>query len=191
MNKKHTFLLLIFLFSCSNSNTANAKENSINLSYAPISVGNYWKYKCFAEGEFLFEKEIKITQKLKNKQQPYYQLELKTDGNTKVLKSFIWLNEEGNLLSSYQSNLKYSEIIMIKNPSIGSVIGENKVIKSEWIKTPATGRIKTIRIKNIPKSKEKNEFEISSFRNYAKNIGLISEADSLGGECELIDYKIL
>jgi hypothetical protein len=188
MNKKYIFLLLIFLLF--HTNISNAKEDTINLSYLPISVGNYWKYKCSSEGEFLFKKEIKVTKKLKNKLQTYYQLALKTDGDAKILKSFVWLNKEGNLLSSYQSTLKSPEIIMIKNPSIGSIIGKNKVFEAEWIQTPATDRIKTIKIKNIPDSKIEGDFEIANFKNYAKNIGLISEADSLGGECELIDYKI-
>lgn len=164
---------------------------NIKNSFFPLAVGNWWKYRCSVEGEVQFEKTLAIVSRVIRNGQTYYKAERGSLDDLLVV--YFYQDENGQIHEVFDPNSQDDEVITTRTMMIGDLVGELRVTRYEFVCTPATGKVKAAVAENF----KRDEPNLSADRLlewrgvfYAKDIGPIVEADGLGGDCILIEYKV-
>jgi hypothetical protein len=182
------------MFSVTNVSILRAGSGSSKTSsqsFFPLSLGNFWQYRCGAEGEAQFIKKVAVIGRQNGEKGPYFKLEQQV----KDRKLTIYLNSDssGKILRSLSPDSSKARVIAAHNMKVGETYGEDHVTREQVITTPATGSVKAIVLENFAPddpnlSQEKRDEWHGRF--YVQGIGLVSEGDGLGGDCALIKYKV-
>lgn len=167
-------------------------SNVIELNYFPLAVGNSWSYTCSVEGEHAFDKKITITGVELTNGIRYYRGELQVDNNPSSLKMFYFRDEKGGIYSMVDRESDENVLLISAHPQIGDAIGALTVSSEQEVVTPATGNIKALLVENYsleqPTLREERRMEWEG-KYYAQDVGVVIEADGLGGECMLVNFS--
>lgn len=194
-------IVLCFSFSCFHRlNASNKKkkvernENASSMaSFFPLSEGNRWRYRCSVEGNFQFEKEIKIVSVMIQKELRLHKVESRISTDEKPFVYYLF-NEKNKVFRTFDLNITERELEITVNPKLGDCLDQElKISRHDWVTTPATGKIKALIVENFnPEQSANTSNELLDWRGffYVRGIGCVAEADGLGGECVLIDYHV-
>ncbi|QPK63333.1 hypothetical protein IVG45_21445 [Methylomonas sp. LL1] len=191
MNK---IILLICLFLWTLSAKSEDQPSKISVAkhdFFPLEVGNNWSYTCSVEGEKAFEKEIKVIKPVDISGKPGYQASYVVNGVAADI--YFWEDDSHMIHRTYNRAGDIDEIVISRFAKIGDVLGELKITREALQKTLATGEIKTLVAENFDAESSglsgdrRNEWRGQFF---ADGIGLVVEADGLGGDCVLKSYSL-
>lgn len=161
-------------------------------SYFPLNVGNSWSYRCSTEGEFQFTKILRLASVIQRNNVQYFRSELQVK-NDRPLVYYMFVDDNNQVYSTPNLDLNGSELLITANPKVGEIVGAMTVAGNEMIDLPALKQVNAIRIENFdrddPNTPAEQRMEWMG-RYYARGIGLVMEADGLGGECVLVKYRI-
>ena len=162
----------------------------------PLTVGNSWSYRCSAEGSAAFVKTVKLTRSLLHDGKPFFQAEMRIRKDPKPLVYFLSTDQQGQVFSVMQVADNGREVLINAAPKAGDKLGNRSVAAGEMMHVPALGRAKVpvVRAENFfrddPNVSSEQRMEWSG-RYYAAGVGLVIEADGLGGQCVLTDHKLV
>lgn len=162
-----------------------------SVDYFPLAVGNQWQYACSVEGEKAFEKKLTIHKAVTIAGKPGYQATYIVNGSPAEL--YFWEDVNHIVHRSYTASGDLDEVIISRAAKIGDQYGELRVTREAMQTSLATGDIKTLVAENFDfesphiSSEKRNEWR-GLF--YANKIGLVVEADGLGGDCVLKNYSL-
>lgn len=173
--------------------SATHKKVKADDSYFPMGKGYYWKYRCGTEGEFHFEKTMRIISASISKKITLYKVEFKTSIGEKPFVYYLF-KDKGMIFRTFDLNITEREAVITVDPKLGDRIDkEFTIYRNRTVQTSVTGRVNTIVVENfnIEQSSAPTKDPMTwSGVFYAKGIGRVVEADGLGGECVLADYYI-
>lgn len=196
-------LALLFLFccqvsSCSAVDSEIAPKSEVKQSatksapYFPLAIGHRWSYSCSVEGEYAFDKSLTITGSEVDQEIEYFRVELRIGNDPEPLEMFYFLDKRGNVNSSVHQAPGENMLLISSDPHPGDIIGSLIVSSEPEVETPATGKIKALLVENFSlddpllSGEKRMEWE---GKYYARDIGLVIEADGLGGECSLVEFS--
>lgn len=189
--KIHGLYLLVVLLqvtACSANDDAGVSALSDTNTYFPLAVGNKWEYECSVEGEYAFDKALTITAIEMSGRNKLYRGELQTDDGAEPLVQYYSVDTNGVVYSSLEKSDKDKTPIISATPKDGDTINGLFVRKARRIDIPGLGAVEAILIENFeldnPKLSESKRMEWDG-KYYALGVGLVTEADGLGGECVL------
>lgn len=196
-------LLALFSLSCFQVTSCSAVDGGAmgdtevqrgtgkSAPYFPLAVGNSWRYSCSVEGEHAFDKTLSITGREAAQGIEYFRAELQVGDDPEPLEMFYFLDKQGAVRSSVNQAPGESLLLVTSDPRPGDAIGELVATSELEVETPATGKIKALLVENFsledPLLSEEKRMNWKG-KYYARGIGLIVEADGLGGECSLVDF---
>jgi hypothetical protein len=157
-------------------------------TYFPLVVGNEWEYDCSVEGEHAFYKTLNITAAENSNGSKIYRGELQMDDSSDILVLYYTTDLYGAVYSSLDKNKKSR--VKITPPNRQDVAGINGLFvrKGKEVELPGLGNVAAILIENFEledqKLSESMRMEWEG-KYYVRGIGLVMEADGLGGECVL------
>lgn len=161
-------------------------------SFFPLNVGNYWNYRCSAEGEYQFNKTIRLVSVITRNNVQYFRTELQVQKD-KPLVYYMFVDTGGQVYSAPDLGSEGSELLVTVKPKANERIGTMTVAGNEQIDLPTLKHINAVRIENF----NRDDPDVSAERRiewmgryYAQGIGLVMEADGLGGECVLMKYHL-
>ncbi|MET0065748.1 MAG: hypothetical protein ABW076_05335 [Candidatus Thiodiazotropha sp.] len=162
-------------------------------AYFPLSVGNRWRYSCSVEGEYLFDKTLTITGRELHQGMMYFVAQLHTGDDPASLNLYYHADESGGIHRSVDPAVADDTLLVSANPVPGDRIGKRQVAREEAVETPATGTVAALLIENFslddPQLHEEQRMDWEG-KYYARGIGLVIEADGLGGACALQEYVL-
>jgi hypothetical protein len=161
-------------------------------SYFPLAVGNSWRYRCSVEGEHAFDKTFSITGSEPIQGIRYFRVELLVGDDSSPLEMFYFQDKKGGIYSSVEKTYEHNTLMITANPSAGDSLGDLVVSSEQEVETPATGLIKALLVEKYslddPLLSEEQRMDWEG-KFYALGIGLVIEADGLGGECVLVEFN--
>jgi hypothetical protein len=174
-------------------NTETRQDTARSAPYFPLAVGNRWSYSCSVEGEHAFDKTLSITGREVTQGIEYFRAKLQVGDDPKPLEMFYFLDSQGDVHSSVNQQTPGEDTLLVSSdPHPGDVIGRLVASSEQEVETPATGKIQALLIENFsledPLLSEEKRMDWEG-KYYARGIGLIIEADGLGGECSLTDFS--
>jgi hypothetical protein len=177
------------------TSTSNRQvDNVMELNYFPLAVGNSWRYSCAVEGEHAFDKTISITAGKQIKGIHYFRAELQVDNAPSLLEMFYFQDEKGGVYSTVDRESDENVLLITANPKIGDAIGALTVSSEQEVVTPATDNIKALLVESYsleqPTLSDEQRMEWEG-KYYARDVGLVIEADGLGGECVLVEFSLV
>jgi hypothetical protein len=162
------------------------------VSYFPLAVGNYWTYRCSVEGEHQFTKTVRLVSASARENTQYFRVELRIKKD-KPLVYYLFADVDGQVFSAPNPSRDDSEPLITAAPKAGEHVGTWTVAGGERIDTPALKQVDTVRVENFnrddPQLSAERRMEWLG-RYYARSIGPVVEADGLGGECVLTQYRV-
>ncbi|MEW6290749.1 MAG: hypothetical protein AB1545_12945 [Thermodesulfobacteriota bacterium] len=185
-------LLAVQACNAEQGTVQGSKSSQVTNPYFPLSVGNSWTYRCSVEGQFQFTKTINITSADILDERQIYRAELRINNEPKSLVSYFIIEANGQVLSSLSPGVDAQEILITAVPSIGDKIGKFTVASKERSTMKTFPTTDVVRLENFsvddPEVPEDKRLEWRS-RTYGREIGLVEEADGLGGECVLYKFS--
>jgi len=180
--------VLLQITACSANEDAGISTASNINTYFPLTVGNKWEYECAVEGEHALDKALTITAIEMSGSNKLYRGELQTDDGADPLVQYYSVDTNGVVYSSLEKSNKDRTPILNATLKDGDTINGMYVRKARKIDIPGLGEVKAILIENFelddPKLSESQRMEWEG-KYYARGIGLVTEADGLGGDCVL------
>ncbi|TXG78808.1 MAG: hypothetical protein E6R11_04190 [Rhodocyclaceae bacterium] len=162
-------------------------------AYYPLNVGNTWTYRCSAEGSSAFEKTVKLTAVIDHEGKRFYRAEMRLKRDPKPLVTYLSTSGAGEVFSVFKVGEAAGEVLVTSAPKTGDRVGERMAVAGEKTRVPALGAVSVVRVENFgrddPKISADKRMEWSG-RYFASGVGLVAEADGLGGECVLTRYKV-
>jgi hypothetical protein len=161
-------------------------------SYFPLSVGNRWRYRCSVEGEHAFDKTISITGSELVQGVRYFRAELRVGDDPVPLETFYYEDGQGGIRFSVEKSQEQNTLLITANPSVGDSLGDLVISSEQEVETPVTGLIKALLVEKYSlddphlSGKQRMDWE---GKFYTLGIGLVIEADGLGGECVLVEFS--
>jgi hypothetical protein len=159
----------------------------------PLAVGSTWTYRCSAEGEFQFEKTLTAVSELEAGETTLFEMKLDA-GGSRPLTFYLFHDARGDVFRTLKSDGGEAEIVVTADPKAGDRIGNRIAAGIETIDTPALNDVAVIRIESFAfeesasdTSQQSHEWRAEYF---AHGVGLVMEADGLGGDCVLSHYKL-
>lgn len=184
--------MLLQVATCSAGENAGVSSPADTNSYFPLAVGNRWEYECSVEGERAFDKVLTITAIEMSGGNKLYRGELQTGDGVDPLVQYYSVDGKGVAYSSLEKSNKDKTPIISANPKDGEAINGLFVRKARKVDIPGLGAVTAILVENFeldnPKLNESQRMEWEG-RYYAHGIGLVAEADGLGGECVLKKFS--
>lgn len=181
-----------FVASAAFSAVAGPDTAAGSASYFPLAVGNYWTYRCSAEGEAGFAKTVRLVGEDVRDGTRYFRAELRVRKD-KPLVYYLFADAAGQVSSAPVAGRDGSELLIAASPKPGERIGTWIVGGNERIDTPALKQVEVVRVENFgrddPQLSAERRMEWLG-RYYARGVGPVVEADGLGGECALTKYGI-
>ncbi|MET0028197.1 MAG: hypothetical protein ABW101_11220 [Candidatus Thiodiazotropha sp.] len=158
-----------------------------------MSVGNRWHYSCSVEGEHVFDKTLTIVALEAHQGTEYFHGQLQVGDDPSTLNLFYHADDLGGIFMTFDPALADETLLVTANPLPGDRIGNRQVAGEEFVETPATGEIKALLIENFsldnPQLQDEQRMEWEG-KHYARGVGLVSEADGLGGSCVLHAFHL-
>lgn len=180
--------VLLQVTACSANEDAGVSAPSGANAYFPLAVGNKWEYECSVEGEYAFDKTLTITAIEMSGGSKLYRGELQTDDGADPLIQYYSVDAKGVVHASLEKSNKDKTPIISANPKDGETINGLFVRKAKKIELPGLGKVTATLVENFeldnPKLNESQRMEWEG-KYYARGIGLVTEADGLGGKCVL------
>lgn len=173
--------------------TANSPATVGQASYFPLAVGNYWTYRCSVEGEYQFDKTVRLMSVSTQNDIRYFRAELRMRKDPKPLVYYLSADADGVIFSVPKPGHEGREPLIPVAPKAGERVGEWIVAGSERISTPALAQVEAIRLENFARDDPQLPAERRAEwrgRYYARGVGLVAEADGLGGDCALTKYRV-
>lgn len=181
-----------FAASAAFSAVAGSDTTAGSASYFPLAVGNYWTYRCSAEGGARFAKTVRLAGESVRDGTRYFRAELRVRKD-KPLVYYLFADAAGQVFSAPTAGRDGSEPLIAASPKPGERIGTWIVGGNERIDTPALKQIEVVRVENF----DRDDPQLSAERRmewlgryYARGVGPVAEADGLGGECVLTKYGV-
>jgi len=161
-------------------------------SFSPLAVGNTWVYKCSLEGQFQFNKKIAIVSVATQNGHAVYRSEMRLGNDPKPLATYLHLDLEGRVMYSLQPDLVESKPIMAVTPKVGDRFDDMTVAAIEPSSLKKFSGVAAARLENYPYPMDGSEDKQMRWRSkwYGKGIGLLEEADGLGGSCILTSFRV-
>ncbi len=162
----------------------------------PLAVGNSWTYRCSAEGSAAFVKTVKLTRSFLHDGKRFFQAEMRIRKDPKPLVYFLSTGQQAEVFSVMQVGDSGREVLINAAPKAGDKLGDRSVAAAEMMRVPALGRAKVpvVRVENFfrddPNVSSEQRMEWSG-RYYAAGVGLVIEADGLGGQCVLTGHDLV
>lgn len=181
-------------FAASTAFPAVAGPDTItgSTSYFPLAVGNFWTYRCSAEGGSVFAKTVRLVGENVRDGIHYFRAELRVRKD-KPLVYYLFADAAGQVFSAPTAGRDGSESLIAASPKPGERIGTWVVGGNERIDAPALKQVEVVRIENF----DRDDPQLSAERRmewlgryYARGVGPVAEADGLGGECVLTKYGV-
>jgi hypothetical protein len=180
--------MLLQVAACSAGENAGVSSPADTNAYFPLAVGNKWEYECSVEGEHAFDKVLTITAIEMSGGNKLYRGESQTDDGDDPLVQYYSVDGKGVAYSSLEKSNKDKAPIISASPKDGEAINGLFVRKAKKIDIPGLGAVTAILVENFefdnPKLSDSQRIEWEG-KSYARGIGLVTEADGLGGECVL------
>jgi len=191
-------LALALGFSCAaaaaqNAAPANPTPVASPPAYFPLAVGNYWTYRCSVEGEYQFDKTVRLVSVSRQNDTRYFRAELRMKKDPNPLVYYLSADADGAVVSAPKPSREGREPLIPAAPKTGERVGEWIVAGSERISTPALAQVEVIRLENFARDDPQLPAERRAEwrgRYYARGVGLVAEADGLGGDCALTKYRV-
>ncbi|MET0857617.1 MAG: hypothetical protein ABWY27_12760, partial [Telluria sp.] len=161
----------------------------------PLAAGNTWTYRCSAEGRFQFTKKVVIASMETVDGQLAYRSEMRVGTDPTPLVNYLIVDRGGRIMTSATPTptLDKAELLMSSAPKIGDRFGKFSVVARAPSTLKKYQKTETISLENFsaddPNVSEAKRMEWLG-RSYGKGIGLLEEADGLGGACVLSAYKV-
>ena len=165
----------------------SAKASAGN-PWFPLAVGNSWSYRCSVEGNFQFNKTVRITAIVSEGAKPLFRTEQRVGKDTIPLVYFLGLADDGSVFKTLKAGEGTRESLIGAAPKVGDRVGDRTVAASERIRVPTLGKIEALRVENFPfddaglTPDKRAQWQA---RFYARGYGPVAESDGLGGECAL------
>lgn len=162
--------------------------------FFPVAVGNAWSYRCSVEGEHALDKTVTIMAAEPIAGRTFFRSELIVDDRGPPLTSFLLVDDSGSILSTDSVDSDSTTLIITPRPQIGERIGDYRVAAFEKVKAPAVGLVEAVRLENFSLDDPELDAEqrmLWEARFFAPGIGLVAEADGLGGECALVRLHLI
>ena len=161
--------------------------------YFPLAVGNFWSYRCSVEGKFQFNKKISITAKTASEERQTFRTETLVGTDPKPMVSYLSIDAGGTVVTSSKPTLEDMESVITMKPEVGERLGEFAVVAVGLSPEKKYSKVEIVRVENFsiadPNVPMEKRLEWLG-RTYGKSIGLLIEADGLGGECILSTYNL-
>lgn len=192
------FLSLIYLASCSAAEQGREKTTdnesqtpqAVN-AYFPLAVGNQWEYECSVEGEYAFDKKLTIDNIEKTSGATYYRGTLVVSSDPLPLVTYYTIDPDGTVYSSLDKSKEAETFVITANPKHGETIHNYFVEEEKDIELPNFGHAAAVLIENFdfddPNLSESQRMNWQG-KFYTREIGLVIEADGLGGECVIKSF---
>lgn len=142
--------------------------------------------------EYSFTKTLRLVSASTRDHVQYFRTELHIKKD-KPLVSYLFADANGHVFSAPNPGRDGSEPLIPGEPKAREHVGTWTMAGSERIETPALKHVDAVRIENFdcddPQITAERRMEWRG-RYYARNVGLLVEADGLGGECVLTQYDV-
>ena len=162
-------------------------------SLFPLAVGNSWTFRCSAEGEFQFEKTVRISAETVADGTRFYRTELTRSGDAQPVIYYLFQSPDVTVFKTSSPDRDGAEPLVRSNMSAGERVGMLIASGIKATTSPATGETSVLQLENFsaedPSVSETRRLEWQG-RSYATGIGPVTEADGLGNECVLAQYRV-
>ncbi|MGH2550637.1 MAG: hypothetical protein ACRDHN_14680 [Thermomicrobiales bacterium] len=165
--------------------------DAVVADYYPLAIGNRWSYACSVEGQPQVRKQLEITRGTKILDHPGFVATYTVNGEPSEV--FLWADPDSMVHRALTADGQLDEVVGARKAAIGDPIGELRIARVAKQSTTATGEIDVLVAENFafdePSSSPQHRADwVGQF--FAEGIGLVAEADGLGGECELVAYSV-
>lgn len=172
---------------------ASGAASNAPAGFFPLAEGNTWTYRCSAEGHFQFTKKVVIASLATLDGRPVYRAEMRTGTDPTPLVSYFAVDDKGRVMTSLTPTLDSAEPLMSAAPRIGDRFGKFSVVAIGPSTLKMYRQTDVARLENFsaddPSVSEEKRMEWRG-RSYGRGIGLIEEADGLGGACVLSAHRL-
>lgn len=172
---------------------ANQPGPAAGNAFFPLAAGNSWTYRCSAEGQFQFTKKVVIASAAALDGHHAYRSETWIDSDPSPLVSYLLVDHGGQVMTSLTPSLDKAELLMGAAPRTGDRFGNLSVVSIGQSSLKSLQDMQVMRLENFPADDPTLSDEKRMGwrgRSYGKGIGLLEEADGLGGECVLSAYQV-
>jgi hypothetical protein len=159
--------------------------------YYPLAAGNRWRYSCSVEGQDSLIKELEIVGPAKVAGHEGFKAVSRVNGSPADV--YLYEDAQGRVHRAYSETGDLDEIIAFRHPSVGSQFKDRKITRTSLQKIPVLGTVSTLVLENFSfddpaLSPERR----SAWRGeyFAKDVGMVADADGTGAECTLQDYRL-
>lgn len=161
--------------------------------FFPLAKGNTWSYNCSTEGVFQFRKKITITSTSREGDRIIYRADTQVGSDPKPVINYLSLDSHAQVMTSQTTVADGLEPVISAAPKVGDHIGNLTVASVSQSTLKKFSNTETVRLENFnaddPKLPDTKRMEWVS-KSYGKGIGLLEEADGLGGSCVLTSFHI-
>lgn len=184
-------MLMVQLFDSGTVIAQETKTAQVSNSYFPLAVGNSWTYRCSVEGQFQFVKTSSVTSVNDIANRHVYRMEMRIGKDTQPLVTYLSVEANGSVATAVQPEADAWETLVTAAPHVGEKIGQFTVAAKERLTMKALPSMDAVRLENFsadnPDVPEAQRLEWRS-RTYGRGVGLLEEADGLGGVCTLAKF---
>lgn len=165
-------------------------------SYYPLAAGNSWTYQCSVEGTPQLSKTVTLESGSPVDGRTSFLATLSTrvgTGPSEKTTFLLWEDADGIVWRASSAGAKDAEPVGSRRLAVGTTLGALTVTREEDVNTPATGRRKGLLAETFDRdSPDVAEERRSSWRGrtFVAGVGLVVEADGVGGECVLTKVQI-
>jgi hypothetical protein len=162
-------------------------------AFFPLAAGNTWTYRCSAEGQFQFTKNVVIASVATLDGQRAYRSEMRIDTDPSPLVSYLLVDRVGQVRTALTPALDKAELVMGAAPKTGDRFGGFSVVSTGQSALKTFQDAQIIKLENFSADDPTlSEEKRMGWRGkiYGKGIGLLEETDGLGGECVLSTYRV-
>src|SRR5207237_2948670 len=99
------------------------RETSARNSYFPLTVGNWWTLRCSSEGEFQFEKTLRVTSDSTVGGTPFFRVEQTTTSDAKPLVFYLFQTTNGIVSKTFVPGRDSAAPLVRSTMSVGDRAG--------------------------------------------------------------------
>lgn len=161
-------------------------------TYYPLAVGNSWHYRCSVDGEFQFSKHVNVRSQADAPRT--YLLETKVSTDKALLRTYAKVSATGTVTLSHDLGGAPAEALISATPKVGEKFGAFSVVQlgmaadSRYRGKPQV-RLETFAVDD-PSVSEEQRLQWRG-RVFVQGVGLVEEADGLGGACMLSSHTLV
>lgn len=179
---------LLFLLLAAVSTPQKAVNDD---SFFPLSIGSEWNYRCSIEGNPSGKKRLAIIGLRQSNDGTIYTGAWQIGSSKAAQRVYFIVAKDGTVSITYDQTASTGEAILRYSMAKGERVGQWQYADDEVFQIPDNGRRSVARLETFsiddPTISQNRRDEWRS-RFFAKGIGMVGEADGLGGECTLSRY---